>query len=151
MINEELESAGFNRYEISNFSKKGYESKHNLNYWNNSEYYGFGAAAHGYQNGVRYANSSDIQEYINNPIKHSLEHKLTKQEKLEEEIFLGFRREYGINIKEINKKYNIDFIKKYENILNKYIPDYILQTGTGYKLTLKGLLLSNNILAEFLD
>ena len=150
-VNEFLENIGFKRYEISNFAKIGYESRHNLNYWNNSEYYGFGVAAHGYQNGVRYANSSDIQEYIKNPLEHSSENILTEKEKLEEEIFLGFRREKGINIEEINKKYNIDFIKKCENILKKYTPEYIIPIETGYKLTLNGVLLSNNILAEFID
>ncbi len=150
-VNDFLENIGYKRYEISNFAKIGYESRHNLNYWNNSEYYGFGAAAHGYENGVRYANFSDIQEYINNPLKHSSENKLTVKEKLEEEIFLGFRRETGINVEEINMKYNIDFDKKYGEIIKKYNSDYILPTETGYKLTLKGILLSNNILAEFLD
>jgi len=151
MINNILDEMEYYRYEISNFAKKGYESRHNLNYWNNFEYYGFGAAAHGYINGIRYSNSNNLKEYMDNPNKHSVEHKVTPKEQLEEEIFLGFRRETGINIVEINKKYNIDFIKKYENILNKYIPDYILPTETGYKLTLNGVLLSNNILSEFID
>lgn len=150
-VNEFLENISYKRYEISNFAKTGYESRHNLNYWNNAEYYGFGAAAHGYQNGVRYSNTNNIQEYVKNPLKHFSENQLSEKEKLEEEIFLGFRREKGINVEEINKNYNIDFIKKYENILKKYIPEYIIRTETGYKFTLNGVLLSNNILAEFID
>lgn len=144
-INEKLENAGYRRYEISNFAYKGYESKHNLNYWNNNEYYGFGTAAHGYINGIRYSNSNDF----NNIIRET-EHKVTDKEMLEEEIFLGFRKGSGININTINKKFNIDFETKYQKVLNKYFPQYIEKTPCGYKLTLEGVLLSNCILAEFI-
>ncbi len=150
-VNEFLENIDFRRYEISNFAKTGYESRHNLNYWNNAEYYGFGAAAHGYKDGIRYSNTSDIAEYIKNPLQHKNEHIVSQKEKLEEEIFLGFRRESGINIEKVNKKFNINFDEKYHDVLQKYIPDYITQTDYGYKLTLDGVLLSNNILAEFID
>ena len=151
MINDFLEDIDFKRYEISNFAKSGYESKHNLNYWNNAEYYGFGAAAHGYNNGIRYSNTPDIEKYIKNPTVHKTEHSVTAKENLEEEIFLGFRREYGINIEKINKNFGIDFESKYNKILAKYIPKYIIKTDFGYKFTLDGVLLSNNILADFLD
>lgn len=145
-INEFLEQRGYYRYEISNFAKKGYESKHNLNYWNNEEYYGFGAAAHGYVDGVRYSNFETLEEYANNPSGFNVEHRVTEQEKLEEEIFLGFRKEEGINI----QKMNIDFDKKYKSVIDKYLPRYIQKTPCGYKLTLEGVLLSNNILSEFI-
>ena len=72
------------------------------------------------------------------------------QEKLEEEIFLGFRKEEGINLARIKDKFGIDFYENYKSVLNKFIPEYIEKTSEGYKLTLKGVLLSNNILAEFL-
>jgi len=111
---------GFEHYEISNFAKKGYESRHNLNYWNNNTYYGFGAAAHGYENGYRYFNTSDLNEYIKNPAAHKESRKLTQQEQLEEEIFLGFRKTEGINIEKINKKFNIDFKKKYKKMKKSY-------------------------------
>ena len=150
-VNDFLESIGYKRYEISNFAKEGYESKHNLNYWNNSEYYGFGAAAHGYKDGIRYSNTTYIEKYISNPLKHENEHIVSKKEKLEEEIFLGFRREKGVNVKEINKKFDINFDEKYQNILKKFSLEYIIPTEAGYKLTLNGVLLSNNILAEFID
>lgn len=142
----------FEHYEISNFSKKGYNSRHNLNYWNNENYYGFGTAAHGYENGVRYFNTSDLQEYINSPTIHADEHKLTKQEQLEEEIFLGFRKMSGIDVEKINRKFNIDFRKKYAQTLNKYISyKYLSETNNGFKLTTDGILISNVILSEFLE
>lgn len=149
-INEHLEISGFKRYEISNFSQSNCESKHNLNYWNNAEYYGFGISAHGYINGIRYSNHCSFEKYLNSPTKHEKEHFVTKQEMLEEEIFLGFRKEEGIDIETINKIFNIDFNEKYKLPLNKFTPEFIEKTNNGYKLTLKGVLLSNNILAEFI-
>lgn len=149
---ELLQSLGFEHYEISNFSKKGFKSKHNLNYWNNEEYYGFGVAAHGYINGVRYGNLTSVKDYINNPLQKSEERIETTQDKLEEEIFLGFRKISGINTKQINLKYNINFNEKYQSILSKYKDLNMLEkTATGYKLTPNGILVSNTILAEFLN
>ena len=150
-INEMLNRAGFTRYEISNFSKQGYHSQHNLNYWNNNEYYGFGVAAHGYVDGIRYSNQNSVEEYINNPFKHQYEHSVTPKEQIEEEIFLGFRKEEGVDIRKIKEKFGIDFDNKYKNIIDKYIPEYLIKTEKGYKLTLKGVLLSNNILSEFIE
>ena len=149
-INNFLENIGFKRYEISNFAKEGFESKHNLNYWNNAEYYGFGIAAHGYIDGVRYSNFTTFDEYLNSPIMHECGHFVTESEKLEEEIFLGFRKTNGIDIEKINKEFNIDFNEKYKTILEKYTPKYINKTNIGWTLTTEGVLLSNNILAEFI-
>lgn len=145
-INNYLENKGYFRYEISNFAKKGFESKHNLNYWNNKEYYGFGVAAHGYVNKIRYSNFETLEEYSKNPAGFMTEHKVSEKEKLEEEIFLGFRKEEGINIQTMG----FDFDKKYKSIINKYSPRYITKTPCGYKLTLEGVLLSNNILSDFI-
>lgn len=142
----------FEHYEISNFAKKGFHSRHNLNYWDNNSYYGFGIASHGYENGIRYFNTSDLDEYINCPATHKDEHKLSEQEQLEEEIFLGFRKMSGINIDEINKKFNIDFRKKYAVPLNKYLSyKYLSETNIGFKLTTDGILVSNIILSEFIE
>ena len=147
---EVLTDLDFEHYEISNFAKKGYESKHNLNYWNNSTYYGFGVAAHGYENNVRYSNICDLDEYIENPIKFDEYNELTKEEQLEEEIFLGFRKMSGIDVQKINDSFNIDFESKYEDVLKKY-KKYIISTDKGYALNVDGILISNTILAEFLE
>ena len=142
----------FSHYEISNFAKNNFFSKHNLNYWNNKNYYGFGAGAHGYENEIRYYNTANLKNYILSPCKHEYSKKLTTQEQLEEEIFLGFRKIEGINVKDIDKKFNINFNKKYEKTLNKYVSQkYLTETNVGYKLSGKGILVSNVILSEFLD
>lgn len=142
----------FEHYEISNFAKKGFHSRHNLNYWNNANYYGFGVAAHGYVGKIRYSNQENIKNYLKNPIEKKSEHLLTPQEELEEEIFLGFRKLSGIDTEKINKKFDIDFEKKYSNILKKYqMSGHINKTKSGYCLSDNGILLSNLILSEFLE
>lgn len=147
-----LEKEGFKHYEISNFSKEGFESKHNLNYWNNEYYYGFGVAASGYENDVRYSNQINIEKYIQNPNLKMSEIPVSDAEKLEEEIFLGFRRLDGIDTDFINQKFGIDFDKKYKSIIDKYTSlKHLSKTKNGYKLTTEGILLSNNILSEFID
>ena len=149
---EVLGKNGFCHYEISNFSLPGFESRHNLNYWDNNSYYGFGIAAHGYINGVRYSNKTYLDKYIQNPVEHATETVLSIQEQLEEEIFLGLRRLSGIDVALIDKKYSIQFNTKYNNIIEKYIlSKHMEKTEKGYKLTNKGILVSNYILADFLD
>lgn len=148
---EILGENNYRHYEISNFSLDGYESKHNLNYWDNNSYYGFGVAAHGYVDEIRYSNSVGLKDYIQNPTKHAVTKKLTEKEKLEEEIFLGFRRTSGIDTELINKKYNIDFDKKYSAIIKKYLDtEHIIKTEKGYRLSVDGILVSNYILADFI-
>ena len=147
-----LASNGFEHYEISNFCKNNYESKHNLNYWNNAQYYGFGVGAHGYLNGIRYGNKIIIKDYIKNPMERNEERIETEQDKLEEEIFLGLRKMSGIDTNIINSKYGIDFEEKYDNIIRKYENLKLIEkTNIGYKLTQEGILVSNTIFAEFLE
>ena len=141
----------FEHYEVSNFSKKGFNSRHNLTYWNNDEYYGFRVGAHGYVNGVRYGNVETIEEYLNDPLTHKDSHLVLPQEQLEEEIFLGFRKMQGVNVAQINAKYNIDFEEKYNEVLKKYEGlNLIVKTPQGYALTEQGILVSNVVLAEFI-
>lgn len=148
---ETLTTSGFEHYEISNFAHKGFESRHNLNYWDNNTYYGFGLAAHGYVEGVRYSNYEDFESYFKFPHIHDLIHRPDKSEQLEEEIFLGFRKMSGLNVEDINRKFGIDFDKKYSDILTKYLESkHILKTEKGYRLSDSGILVSNIILADFI-
>ena len=150
VINKILTSAGFERYEVSNFAKKGFESRHNLTYWNNEEYYGVGVSAHGYTESIRYSNYCSLEKYMDNPTTHEYGKFLNNNEKLEEEIFLGFRKTEGVNTNKILEKFNINFEDKYKKVLQKY-SDYIIKTENGYAFNLKGTMLSNEILPEFLD
>ena len=151
VLTDELKN--FYHYEISNFAKnENFVSKHNLNYWTLKPYYGFGPSASGFLNDIRYKNTDNMKEYLKNPVSEIEKKKLTKEEKLEEMIFLGFRKLKGIETDKINKEFNIDFENKYNKILKKYQESgHILKTEKGYKLTRNGVLISNYILSDFLN
>lgn len=147
-----LKDNGFEHYEISNFAKPGYESKHNLNYWNNGYYYGFGVAASGYEDDIRYTNLCDIEKYLQNHDKKESIAEINYISQLEEEIFLGLRKTEGINTKIINEKFDIDFDNKYSKIIEKHTKTELLKrTPSGYALTTEGILLSNNVLSDFIE
>lgn len=146
---EYLPKNNFEHYEISNFSKNGYNSCHNMNYWNNNSYYGFGVSAHGFDGDVRYSNKCNLKKYFANPCEHEICIKLSKNEKLEEEIFLGFRKAEGIDLERIKNLYDFDFENKFDYILDKY-KNYFLKTEKGYAFNTQGFLISDLILSEFM-
>ena len=149
---ETLALLGFEHYEISNFAKNNKYSRHNVNYWECNEYYGFGVAAHGYIDGIRYSNKKTLKEYLTGYTTPDEQHTLSKQEKLEENIFLGLRLNKGIDLTEINNKFKIDFEKKYSEILKKYTKtNHLSLKNNILKLTKNGILVSNYILADFLQ
>lgn len=92
-------------YEVSNFARPSYESKHNLKYWNNQEYYGFGLSASGYIEDVRYTNTKNLTKYMGGDYQGTQE-LLSLQDKMENEVMLGLRKRKGISIEEFKKKYN---------------------------------------------
>ncbi|OGI03304.1 MAG: hypothetical protein A2104_01505 [Candidatus Melainabacteria bacterium GWF2_32_7] len=148
---EILENNGFNHYEISNFSKKDFESMHNLCYWKNQEYFGFGLSAHGYLDGIRYSNTENLEKYLENPIKRAFENPVSVSERFEEAIFLGLRLIEGINMEEFKANYGIDIRQKYSKIIEKYINyGFMACEDNNLRLTNHGILLSNSILADFL-
>ncbi len=147
-----LKQNNFTHYEISNFAKKGKESKHNLVYWTNKNYYGFGLNASGYEKNIRYKNTSDFSKYIENPHITEERYELSEKETLEYEIILALRLKKGINICNLNHKYKIDFIKKYEKTVQKYQKLKLIKiTQNHLGLTEQGMLLSNEIMEEFID
>ena len=106
-ICRKLTSRNYNHYEISNFAKKSYESKHNLLYWNNLEYYGFGCGASGYISGVRYDNTRSLTNYLNGEYK-SNDNLLSEKSIMEYEILLGLRKTNGINLQDFYNKYHLN-------------------------------------------
>ncbi|MEH7609695.1 radical SAM family heme chaperone HemW [Gottfriedia acidiceleris] len=150
-----LEEKGFHQYEISNFEKNGLESKHNLVYWNNKEYFGFGAGAHGYINGIRYSNAGPLKKYFQLiddtgvPIVH--EHTVTKQEKMEEEMFLGLRKMQGVSERKFQEKFGSNFNEVFPNVIEKLMKDGLVEmNGVFLRLTHKGKLLGNEVFQAFL-
>ncbi len=106
-IKDKLEKTGFNHYEVSNFALPGYESKHNLCYWNNQEYYGFGLGASGYIKGFRYENTKSFSKYLEGNYKEN-EHLVSKVEMMENELMLALRKMKGINLQEFFDKYEVN-------------------------------------------
>ena len=147
-----LKENNFSHYEVSNFAKKGFESKHNCAYWKNKNYYGFGLNASGYENDIRYKNLCDFEKYIKTPLEHEDEEFLSTKETMENEIFLGLRLKDGINITSLEKKYKINFESKYKKIIDKYTKLQLLKIeNNNCYLTENGFLLSNEIMSEFID
>lgn len=111
-ICKKLKSKGYNHHEISNFALNGYESKHNLVYWHNEEYYGFGLGASGYIEDTRYENTKNLTKYLNNDYGNNIT-LLGKKEKMDNEVMLGFRLLKGININDFKNKYDEDIESVY--------------------------------------
>ncbi len=151
---EFLTRNGFRQYEISNFSNPGYECQHNLTYWLQGNYLGFGAGAHSHIDGLRWSNVKKIKQYITllnqgRSIILSKEN-LTHQEKLSEYIFLKLRLNDGFKEKEINERFNINFRKKYKKVLRKLAALELLEDKDSIKLTDKGRFLANEVFRSFI-
>ena len=125
-----LRKHGYERYEVSNFAKKNYECKHNVNTWKMGEYLGFGAGAHGYYNGVRYSNFENPETYINvlndNRKPVDMEEKIKRKEKLEETIMLGLRTKYGINLEQIKAEFKVDLRETKKEAIEKMLADGLI-------------------------
>lgn len=149
-----LESHGFEHYEISNFTKPGRESRHNLMYWDNAEYYGVGAGASGYVDGVRYRNRGPIQHYLKGVAQGNPrleEEVLTKQEMMEEEFFLGLRKKEGVSISRFEEKFAENFSNRYGDIVEKLTRDGLVQVTDGrLRMTKKGLFLGDTVAEKFI-
>ncbi|MEL3974174.1 radical SAM family heme chaperone HemW [Rossellomorea oryzaecorticis] len=146
---------GINQYEISNFAKEGYESKHNLVYWDNNEYYGLGAGAHGYINGVRYSNYGPLKKYMD-PINEGRlptiqEHTVTREEMMEEEMFLGLRKVDGVSKAAFTEKFGCSiesvFKPSLEEMQNRKL---LLVDDERVALTKQGRFLGNEVFQSFL-
>ena len=150
----ELEKAGFEHYEISNFSKTGFESRHNLMYWDNAEYYGIGAGASGYVDGVRYKNHGPIRHYLKAVEEGSArinEEHLSQREQMEEEMFLGLRKKSGVSMARFEEKFERSFQELYGEIVKDLIQQGLMQLdGDRVRMTKRGLFLGDTVAERFI-
>ena len=150
----ELEKAGFEHYEISNFSKTGFESRHNLMYWDNAEYYGIGAGASGYVNGIRYKNHGPIRHYLNSVEEGNAritEEHLSQREQMEEEMFLGLRKKSGVSMARFEEKFERSFQELYGEIVKDLIQQGLMQLdGDSVRMTKRGLFLGDTVAERFI-
>ncbi len=126
-ICRKLKKKGYIHYEVSNFAKEGYESTHNLTYWSNEEYYGFGLGSHGYINSMRYENTRNFNKYLKNEYRLN-ELLVSTQEEMENELILGLRKLKGISISKFNEKFDRDIFSEFkiEEAIKK---GYIVKEG----------------------
>ena len=153
-IIEELEKAGFEHYEISNFSKPGFESRHNLVYWDNAEYYGLGAGASGYVDGIRYKNHGPIRHYLEaveaGKARITEEH-LTLEEKMEEELFLGLRKKTGVSKARFEEKFGVSFDQRYGQVVTSLTEQGLLvPDDKQVRMTKRGLFLGDTVAEKFI-
>lgn len=118
-----LDENGYERYEISNFAKPGFESRHNLAYWLRTPYLGLGAAAYSFMNGARFSNTSDVNEYVSlvesGVVPEKSKEVLSVEDEKEETIMLSLRTKYGLNVKDFNEKFNADFMNEKRAAISK--------------------------------
>lgn len=155
-VKNRLQESGYMHYEISNFAKPGFESKHNLDCWNQKEYIGIGASAHSYTNGVRFSNVDTIEEYIKNFEIEKEEDNLIFHEKqnkvsmMKEYMMLGLRKIEGIQIQAFKNKFGENPIFLYRKELEKLVNNELIEIDGDYiKLTNKGIDLANLVWEEF--
>ncbi len=155
LLMNEMERNGRRQYEISNFAKDNQISTHNKIYWDNDEYIGIGAGAHGYLQGIRYSNIGPIRKYLDSlqdgrrPILN--QHEVTFEEKCEEQMFLGLRKNEGVAFETFKSKLGVSMLEKYEPIIKKLVGDGLLQAdNTGVRLTKKGRFVGNEVFQQFL-
>lgn len=155
-VKNTLELSGYNHYEISNFSKNGYESRHNMSCWNQCQYFGFGVAAHSYRDITRYSNITDINEYIKNIQKGNLSknriiHEIQKESDTEKEyMLLGLRKIEGVKINDFKAKFVKNPIYLFRNELKKLSDENLIAVDANtIRLTPKGIDLANLVWEEF--
>jgi len=155
VLMQEMESAGLHQYEISNFSKAGFASIHNQIYWDNDEYAGFGAGAHGFMNGVRYSNIGPLKKYMDTIAEEEIpilqQHEVSEHEGCEEQMFLGLRKTAGISFDVFQHKFNQSMQTMYASTIERLQKEGLLEVDEiGVRLTRKGRFVGNEVFQQFL-
>ncbi len=152
---EFLEGQGYRQYEISNFAKPGRECRHNLIYWELGEYYGCGAGAHSFVDGVRRSNPEAIEDYISfrsGGCRADGEvHRNTLEDSIEEFMFMGLRKTSGVELADFRERFGRDMLEVYGDTIRKFESRDLLRLKDGrLVLTRKGIELSNSVMCEFI-
>ena len=151
---ERLEQVGYRQYEISNVARPGLESRHNLKYWQDGEWVGFGCGAHSTRGSVRWKNVSSTTDYIDRVSAGSTlateRRRLEPDEQLEEALFMGLRLAAGVDVTLVSTRYGVDVWGRFGEQLQPYVEaDLLRRDGSRLWLTREGMLVSNEIMAVF--
>jgi oxygen-independent coproporphyrinogen-3 oxidase len=153
---ERLDRAGYEQYEISNVARPGFRSRHNLKYWTDQEWLGFGCGAHSTSAGTRWQNVADPREYVDR-ISNGLSpvagrRVLTAAEHVEEALFTGLRLADGIDLDEVRVRHGVDVPARYGRELAPYVQAGLVETnGRRLRLTRRGMLVANEVMTIFVD
>ncbi|MFB3854252.1 MAG: radical SAM family heme chaperone HemW [Vicinamibacterales bacterium] len=151
-----LAASGYEHYEISNFAMPGRRSRHNMKYWTDGDWFGFGCGAHSTIDGVRWKSVSATLDYVEavaagRPVAAEVR-RLTAQERLEEALFMRLRLVEGVDLREMRLHYAVDVLERYrERLSEAFDAGLVLLDGDVLRLTRRGLLLSNEVMAVFID
>ena len=151
---ERLEAAGYEQYEISNVARPGRRSRHNLKYWTDGEWLGFGCGAHSTRDGVRWRNVAATDEYIGRiqrgePTAVEVR-QLSPRERLGDALFTGLRLVEGIDLVDISRRYGVDVWQRYGRELDPFVETGVLRReGPRLRLTREGMLLAHEVMAVF--
>ena len=149
-----LKDKGFFRYEVSNFCKDGFYSRHNLNYWKRGEYLGVGVGASSFVNNRRFTNTESIDEYVHailsGVVAEVFSEVVEDEDAKEEYAMLGLRTEFGVDFKEYYKAFNSDFKKDFKNAIEKN-RKYLEETENSIKIKGEYLYIQNSILVDFIS
>ncbi|HAX62934.1 MAG TPA: coproporphyrinogen III oxidase [Firmicutes bacterium] len=148
-IEDALEKNDYIHYEISNYAKNGYQSKHNLVYWNNEEYYGFGLSSTSYINNERITNTKNLRKYLNGEYLDTSVYE-DKDIRMENEIMLGLRKLDGIDLDRFKEKFNVSLEDIY-NIDNLISEGYLVKEDNYIKINKKYMYISNEIIVRILE
>ena len=154
LLMDRMKKAGYHQYEISNFAKKGYESRHNMAYWLNKDYYGLGAGAHGYVGRERHMNIKGVNPYVEAVKKGlpRLEHvAIPREEAMEDFLMVGLRVLDGISRANFEAQFGTTIEQVFDKPLHKMLHAGLIEaTDAGYRLSEKGILFGNDVFAEFI-
>ncbi len=151
MLVAKLESAGFIQYEVSNFARPGFESIHNLAYWLNAEYYGFGVSAHRYIGGVRSSNWRSLARYMRDSDGCETHEQIDAATRLQEAIMLGLRMRAGIDLDAFAAEHGVDLMQSARKPIEKFVDGGFLEIQQGrLRITSRGVPVSNGIIAELI-
>lgn len=149
-----LEDAGLLQYEISNVARPGRDSRHNVKYWADGEWFGFGCGAHSTREGVRWKNVASTAEYVDclargNPTRIDVR-RLDPDERLGDALFTGLRLTRGLELDALNARYQTDVWERYGAQLQPFVDDGLLVHDRSHlRLTRRGMLLANEVMAVF--
>ena len=148
-IKKILKKHGYNHYEISNFAKEGLESKHNITYWLNEEYYGFGCGASGYIGNIRYENAKSITSYLKGEFCLN-KNLLSRQEEMDNEIMLGLRLLKGLDIDKFYRKYQISLMDSYPKVKNLIKEGLLILEDNHLKIPEKYIYIMDSIVIKII-